>query len=197
METTILKPEKEKTNVEMTFLEELQDLFAFLRSLWGILAGVTLFFPLSTALFQLVPVEYRWDTDNWMRGFSFFRPQLVILITTLTLIFVMFWLVSHRAQFKSRRQRAIQRRAFRAFTLGIVSLLVYLTAYEAVSDLTKSLEIYRGNPAIIPGDLILLISYAGFFVSLTVAFMLLGMIEYYEQKAKRTALDEGKVDKSY
>ncbi|MBX3057570.1 MAG: hypothetical protein KF770_13975 [Anaerolineae bacterium] len=50
--------EKEKPATEMTFLQELQDLFDFLHSLWGILAGITLFFPLSAAFMILGMVEY-------------------------------------------------------------------------------------------------------------------------------------------
>jgi hypothetical protein len=54
----IVKPEQEnqKMTTEMTFLEEMRDLFAYLHSLWGNLAGVTIFFPLSAAYFKLIPV---------------------------------------------------------------------------------------------------------------------------------------------
>jgi heme/copper-type cytochrome/quinol oxidase subunit 3 len=172
----------------MTFLEELQDLFAFLHSLWGILAGVMLFFPLSAAFFKLIPVEYRWLTDDNMRGFGYFQPSMVISITTILVIFSMFWLVSHREIFKPRKRRVLQKRALHCFIGGIFSLILYLTAYEVVSDLTYVREIYGGNPALIPYDLLLLATYAGFFVLLTAAFMILGMIEYYAEKRKRTAV---------
>jgi hypothetical protein len=190
MESPIVKPEQEdkRTTTEMTFLEELQDLFAFLRSLWGILAGVTVFFPLSAAFFKLIPVEYRWHTDDYMRGFGYFQPSMVIGITTISIIFAMFWLVSHREMFKPHKRRALQKRALHSFIGGIFSLILYLTAYEGVSDLTYMREIYGGNPALIPYDLLLLAAYAGFFVLLTTAFMILGMIEYYGEKAKQTAV---------
>ncbi|HRQ39124.1 MAG TPA: hypothetical protein PLD25_14535 [Chloroflexota bacterium] len=186
MESVVEK--KEKPATEMTFLEELQDLFAFLHSLWGILAGVTLFFPLSAAFLSLIPVEYRWHTDDYMRGFGYFKPIMVITITTLLIIFVMFWLVSHRERFRPRQRKMMQRRALHCFAVGIFSLIVYLAAYEAVADITTAQEIFRGNPALIPYDLLLLVSYAGFFVSLTAAFMILGMIEYYGEKVRRTAV---------
>jgi hypothetical protein len=189
MESTIVKPEQEDEEpAAMTFLEEVQDLFAFLHSLWGILAGVTLFFPLSAAFFKLIPVEYRWETSDYMRGFGYFKPPLVIAMTTILIIFTMFWLVSHREQFRPRKRRIMQQRALRYFAAGIFSLLLYLTAYEVVADITYVREIYGGNPALVPYDLLLLAAYAGFFVSLTAAFMILGMIEYYGEKAKRTAV---------
>jgi hypothetical protein len=186
MASTIQNPREKSEELidEMTFLEELRDLFDFLHSLWGILAGVTLFFPLSAAFFKLVPVEYRWLTDDYMRGFGYFKPSMVIAITTLSLIFTMFWLVSHREQFKPRKRKVMQKRALRCFGVGIFSLILYLTAYEVVADLTYVREIYGGNPALVPYDLLLLAAYAGFFVSVTAAFMILGMVEYYAEKAK-------------
>lgn len=180
--------EKEKPATEMTFLEELQDLFDFLHSLWGILAGATLFFPLPAAFLSLIPVEYRWQTDDYMRGFGYFKPTMVISITTILIIFTMCWLVSHRQRFRPRQRKIMQRRALRCFAVGIFSLILYLAAYEVVADVTNAREIFRGNPALIPYDLLLLVSYAGFFVSLTAAFMILGMVEYYGEKAKRTAV---------
>ena len=50
MESMIVKPDQEdkKTSTEMTFLEELQDLFAFLHSLWGIRDDI---FPFVSRLF--------------------------------------------------------------------------------------------------------------------------------------------------
>ncbi len=180
--------EEDKPTAEMTILEEVQDLFHFLHSLWGILAGVTLFFPLSAAFFSLIPVEYRWQTDDYMRGFGYFKPLLVVGLTTILIIFAMFWLVSHREQFRPRKRKIMQQRALRCFAVGIFSLILYLAAYEVVADEMNAREIFRGNPALIPYDLLLLVSYAGFFVSLTAAFMILGMVEYYGEKAKRTAV---------
>lgn len=180
--------EKGKPAAKMSFLEEVQDLFDFLHSLWGMLAGVTLFFPLSTAFFNLIPVDYRWHTNDWNRGFGYFKPAMVIAFATILIIFVMFWLVSHRAQFRPRRRRVMQQRALRCFAGGIVSLICYLSAYEAVADITTAQKIYHGNPLLIPYDLLLLFTYACFFVSLTAAFMILGMIEYYGEKARRTAV---------
>ena len=119
-----------------------------------------------------------------MRGFGYFKPSMVIAMTTIAIIFVMFWLVSHRAQFEPRKRKVMQRRALRCFVLGVFSMVFYLTAYEVVADVTFAKEIYGGNPALISGDLLLLASYAGFFVLLTGAFTILGMIEYYADKAK-------------
>ena len=147
-ESMLVKHEQENLKtIEMTFLEEMQDLFAFLHSLGGILAGVTIFFPLSAAFFKLISAEYRWHTDDYMRGFGYFKPTLVVAITTITIIFGMFWLVSHRAQFKPRQRKVMQRRALRCFVLGIFSLVFYVTAYELVSDVTYTQGIYGGNPA--------------------------------------------------
>lgn len=174
----------EQPPVETSFLEELKDLFDFLHSLWGILAGSTIFFPLSATFLKLVPVEYRWHTDDYMRGFGFFKPPMVIAITTIMIFFTMFWLVSHRAHFKPSQRKLMQRRALSCFVVGIFSLVFYLIAYEVLANITYVKAIYGGNPKLIPYDLLMLASYAGFFVLLTAAFTILGMIEYYAEKTK-------------
>ncbi len=178
----------EQPPVETSFLEELKDLLDFLHSLWGILAGSTIFFPLSATFLKLVPIEYRWHTDDYMRGFGYFKPPMVIAITTIMIIFAMFWMVSHRAHFKLSKRKLMQRRALICFVVGIFSLVFYLTAYEVFADITYVKEIYGGNPALIPYDLLMLASYAGFFVLLTAAFTILGMIEYYAEKVEKTAV---------
>ncbi len=188
MKMTQSTKKNEQPPVASPYLEELKDLFDFLHSLWGILAGATIFFPLSATFLKLVPVEYRWHTDDYMRGFGYFKPPMVIAITTIMIIFAMFWLVSHRAYFKPAKRKILQRRALSCFVVGIFSLVFYLTAYEVFADITYVKEIYGGNPALVPYDLLLLTSYAGFFVLLTTAFTILGMIEYYAEKAKKTAV---------
>lgn len=188
MKITQSTKENEQPPVASPFLEELKDLLDFLQSLWGILAGATIFFPLSATFLKLVPVEYRWHTDDYMRGFGYFKPPMVIAITTIMIIFAMFWLVSHRAYFKPSKRKILQRRALSCFVVGIFSLVFYLTAYEVFADITYVKEIYGGNPALVPYDLLMLASYAGFFVLLTVAFTILGMIEYYGEQVGKTAV---------
>lgn len=180
--------EREQSKPRVTFFEELRSLLSFLQSLWGILSGISILFPLSTAFLKLVPLEERWQTDGYMRGFSFFKPPLVSALTTVIIIFVMFWLVSQRNLFEAQNGLKLQRRAVRCFVGGIFSLIFYLAAYEIFAHLTYSQGIYKGNPELIAYDVLLLISYAGFFVLLTAAFTILGMVEYFAVKEQQTAV---------
>ena len=40
------------------FIKTLREFIAFLQSLWGILAGISVFFPLSNALTKTIPLGY-------------------------------------------------------------------------------------------------------------------------------------------
>jgi len=97
---------------------------------------------------------------------------------------------SSRDRFQNWRRPIMQRHAVRAFLGGITMLVIYLISYELVADITTAREIYRGNSWLIPGDLLLLISYAGFFVFTTLAFMLLGMTEYYGLSQTRHVINQ-------
>ena len=45
------------SNRGVTFLKELKDFIAFLQNLRGILAGISVFFPLSNVLIKLIPMK--------------------------------------------------------------------------------------------------------------------------------------------
>ena len=66
------------------FLQELREFLAFLASLWGLLAAVSVFFPLSNLLTKVVPLG---DQDKPFHNVS---PGLVALLTTLSCIFLTF-----------------------------------------------------------------------------------------------------------
>lgn len=42
---------------EHSFLGELRDFLQFLKSLWGLLAGIAMLFPLANALIAVVPID--------------------------------------------------------------------------------------------------------------------------------------------
>ena len=57
------------------FLQELREFLAFLASLWGLLAAVSVFFPLSNLLTKVVPLG---DQDKPFHNVS---PGLVALLS--------------------------------------------------------------------------------------------------------------------
>jgi hypothetical protein len=75
------------------FLDELREFLEFLRSLWGLLAGISLFFPLSNVVIGVIPIE---DGGNPFQNLS---PAVVVTLSTLTCIFLTFATFGRRNQF--------------------------------------------------------------------------------------------------
>ena len=174
----------DNSNAETTFLKEFKEFTVFLQSLWGILTGISVFFPLSNALTGLIPLG-SWvaeDTGN----FVYLGPELVTALTSLTVLFFTLWTFGHRRQFRSQRnRRLIQRRALSSFVGGVLALIAYLAATLFVTNAWDYLWFgwVYGDPQRLLSDIVLLISYSAFFVLITRAFMLLGMIEFFGRKS--------------
>jgi hypothetical protein len=168
------------------FLEELKAFLAFLRSLWGVLTGITAVFPLANAFTNVLPLS----TD--------FHPQLVTAITTLVTLFVILQTFSQRLEFevpkgvRSERRRRIQRQVGYFFAIGVLALGVYLVAplvyfrlpfsvWEALVEDPAMLENVRDLSKLLL-DVVGLVCYVIFFALTTKAFMVLGMIEFYQKE---------------
>ncbi len=154
------------------FLEELREFLQFLQSLWGLLAGISVLFPLSNVLVQVIPLRQFGDGG----GLWNFSPQLVTTITTLSALFVILSTFGQRHTFKASGTRPrIQRQAWLSFTFGLLSLVVYL----AVNALLVRAVLGGGDPLWLLADTVLLLSYGAFFTLMTRAFELLAMMEYF------------------
>ena len=162
-------------------IEELKDLITFLQGLWGILAGISVFFPLSGE-----KVFYVGMWAEGKGGFGRFPPDLVIAVTTLFTLFIVLWTFGQRHNYKFNtldEKRLIQRHAWNSFAIGISALFIYLIATFAIlGNIYYVFNIESGSLLWILGDAFLLIIYISFFAMMTRAFMLLGMIEFFEKK---------------
>ena len=164
------------------FLKEFKDFTAFLRNLWGILAGISVFFPLSNVLMQIIPLG-TFDEGGVLVWFS---ARLFTAFATLVSLFLILWTFSQRQHFRSSRQRGtLQKQAWISFGVGLTALLTYLAIYYFIAisayDLLgwESADVRR-----LFGEVFLLIVYSTFFSLLTRAFVLLGMIEFFRQEKK-------------
>ena len=71
------------SNQGNVFLKEFKDFTTFLKNLWGILAGISVFFPLSNTLVHLMPL------DTFPDGvLVWFSPALFTTLATLVSIFL-------------------------------------------------------------------------------------------------------------
>ena len=164
-------------------LKEFRDFFSFIQSLWGVLAGVSVFFPFSNTLMKVIPIGHFYDEPPGSGAFQYLSSELVTSIATLITIFVVFSVFSRRHKYKVQEYRTIKRQAWVSFILGIVSLVLYLTANFGIYELFYGpFEIWGGDPRRLIGDVFLLFTYGAFFALVTRAFMLLGMAEFYRMK---------------
>jgi hypothetical protein len=165
------------------YLEEFKEFVAFSKNLWGILAGISVFFPLSNVLLDAIPLRACGDDG----AFEHLAPSLITTVATVVTLFVVLVTFTGRNQFRDpRKRRAMLRRAWFSFGIGLLSLLAYLVLYQAYREYAwQRWEWGSGDPRKWLAEIPLLIAYVIFFSLLTRAFMLLGMIEFFGKRDAR------------
>lgn len=169
------------TNHEGDFLTEFKQFVAFARNLWGVLTGVSIFFPLSNVLLKVIPV---WSTqDDPAGGWSYLSFGLITSLTTIVTLFVLLWTFGQRFRLRNQPNGAFStRRAWVSLITGIIALIFYLGLHTTVYDLFYDpLNLTHGDPGRFIGDVFLLLFYMAFFSLMTRAFTLLAMREFYNQ----------------
>lgn len=168
------------SNRGKSFLKEFKSFITFLKNLWGLLAGISVLFPLSNILIALIPLA-TFDEGGVLVWFS---PALITTLTTLTILFLILGMFGRRDKFLGQRGNVrLNRQALLSFVAGVASVLVYLIVYFFLSSSAydvlgwESMDIRR-----LMGEVPLMILYASFFAFTTRAFVLLGMIEYFRRE---------------
>ena len=164
------------------FLKDFKDFIVFLQSLWGILAGISVFFPLSNVLIGLIPLGWIYDDPSGALGY--FSPELITALTTLITLFIVLWTFGRRDMFKTKKGKSsIRRQASISFVVGLIALMIYLVLNFTIYDLMYApFEMSNMDAPLWLGDIFVLVTYSLFFALVTRAFMLLGMIEYFRQE---------------
>ena len=170
------------SNNGKNFLDEFKDFIGFIQNLWGMLAGISILFPLSNVLFKVIPI--RSTQDDPSGGWSYLSPQLVTAVCTMITLFVLLWTFGQRGKLLSQSKILnVSRQAWISLIIGFMSLVLYLgidtTIYVLFYD---PLGITHGDPGRFVGDIFLLFSYVSFFAFVTRAFILLGMKEFFGQR---------------
>ena len=170
------------SNNGKNFLDEFRDFIGFIQNLWGMLAGISILFPLSNALFKVIPI--RSTQDDPSGGWSYLSPQLVTSISTMITLFVLLWTFGQRHNFRTGTKKLNgSRHAWISLIIGFMSLVLYLGIDTTIYNLFYDpLAITHGDPGRFVGDIFLLLSYVGFFALVTRAFILLGMKEFFRQR---------------
>ena len=162
------------------FLKEFKEFTTFLRNLWGVLAGISVFFPLSNVFMQIIPLG-TFDDGGVLVWFS---ARLFTTFATVVSLFLILWTFGQRHHFLSTRKRAtIQKQAWASFGIGLAALMIYLAAYFFLA--TSAYDVLGWESADVRrllGEVPLLLVYSAFFSLLTRAFVLLGMNEFFSQQ---------------
>lgn len=170
-------------NRGVTFLKELKEFLAFLQTLWGILAGISVFFPLSNILIKLIPMKSISEDGVFVH----LSPPLITAIATIVTLFVLLWTFGKRHRLNVKRQlKRIVRLAWISFGAGSLSLVIYLVVYFLTYYLARdSWGWFSDDPRRLLVEIPLLITYSIFFALITRAFILLGMSEFFPTKTAK------------
>jgi hypothetical protein len=163
------------------FLKEFKEFAAFLRNLWGILAGISVFFPLSNIFMQIIPLG-TFDDGGVL---VWFTARLFTTFATVVSLFLILWTFGQRHYFQSSKQKiTIQKQAWISFGVGLTALLTYLAGYYFLA--ISAYDVLGWESADVRrlfGEVSLLLVYSAFFSLLTRAFVLLGMNEFFGQQS--------------
>lgn len=163
-------------NEEFSSLKELRDFLRFYKNLWTILAGVSVFFPFSNLLMKVIPLS-SWDGGGWV----YLPPRLVTVIVTVACLFIILLTFVQRKQYEAQKLRRLaQKKSILSSCIGFLALFIYLTVYYSITEgfYWDVLGWGSADARRILGDIVLLLTYSAFFVLVTRAFMLLGLLEY-------------------
>ena len=163
------------------FLSEFKDFVRFLHSLWGILAGISILFPLSNVLAtKVIPLESL-DHDG---AFSLLAPALVTTLSTLNALFVILWTFSHREEFRQQTGRPrFQQAALRSFGAGALVLVLYIIGYKVTLACAYDCWNWESQaPQRLLAEVPLMLAYVLAFALVTRAFVLLGTLEFFSPR---------------
>jgi hypothetical protein len=162
-----------------SFVQELREFLQFLRSLWGLLAGISVFFPLSNALVTVIPI------GDEAKPFQDLSPGVVAVLATLTCIFVTFATFGRRDQFRDpQRRRRYATSARASFGVALGALAIYVLTYPALYEILVTNGPGAIGKALYDGIYAAL--YIASFALLTRAFLLLAMLEYVPESSATT-----------
>lgn len=161
-----------------TYLGELRAFVAFLGNLWGVLAGISVFFPLSNVLVRVIPLG-RYGEDGGV--YDHLSPALVTALATLVTLFVILSTFARRDTYKTGDEApSIERRAWLSFVAGVVALTAYLVIHTVYAEYAWSAWGWgSGDPRKLLAEVPLLAMYCAWYSLITRAFLMLAMKEYF------------------
>lgn len=159
------------------FLREFREFITFLSTLWGLLAGISVFFPLSSVFIQVIPLKAWGDNDG---VFNILSPPLITAVATVVTLFVVLSTFGRRDALKGIGGRDARRQAWISMGVSMAALISYMAIHQIYYEYAYSVfGMGSDDPRKLFFEVPLLVAYTVFFSLLTRAFMLLGMTEFY------------------
>ena len=158
------------------FLREFREFIAFLSTLWGLLAGISVFFPLSGVFLKVIPLK-AYEAGG---VFEHLAPPFVTAVATVVTLFLVLSTFGRRDEFKGTKRNSVRRQAWISMGLSMAALVTYMIIHQIYAEYGYSVfGLGSGDPRKLFFEIPLLVAYTAFFALLTRAFMLLGMAEFY------------------
>lgn len=165
------------------FLGEFKDFLVFLGSLWGLLAGISVFFPLSNTLLGVIPMK-AYDADG---VFDQLSPALITTVTTVVTLFVILWTFANRDRLQAAGRRQALRHAWISMGTSLLALVAYLVIHQVYREYAYDRWGWgSGDPRKLFAEIPLFCAYGIFFSLLTRAFVLVGMLEFFGSRDQAT-----------
>lgn len=160
------------------FLKEFREFIAFLSTLWGLLAGISVFFPLSSVFLKVIPLK-PYEADG---VFNHLSPPLITAVATVVTLFLVLSTFGQRDEYKEMSRKNVRRQAWISMGVSMIALIAYMTIHQIYAEYGDSVfGLGSDDPRKLFFEIPLLVAYTAFFALLTRAFMLLGMMEFYRK----------------
>ena len=150
---------------------DLQSFIKYMASLWGVLGGVTVVFPLADVLLNVIPLP--------VDGYHKSTAPIAIPITSLVALFTLFFTFVERdkAQFATARRSAV----------FFIFAMFFLLAFMLLEHFEESLRVRLFPTLDSTDDYVLLLVgvvpfYVAFFACVTRAFAILALIEFKRKR---------------
>ncbi|MCF8106758.1 MAG: hypothetical protein K9K64_14845 [Desulfohalobiaceae bacterium] len=151
--------------------KDLREFLQYIGSMWGILGGATVLFPLADVLFQVIPLP----VDPYQKSVA----PVAIPLTSLTALFILL------STFVQRYQTGLltARRSGKYFAVGMVSLILFFLLdhfeYPLRAGFFPGLDSTDDYTLLLVG---VVPFYIIFFAAVTRAFAILALIEFQRDR---------------
>lgn len=157
-------------------MKSLKQFAAFLKNLWGILAVLSVLFPIANGFFKIVPLRSTGENGvlAWYSPGLFTTIAVLISMTTILSIFR-----SRSSYVKQANLDRLHNSSLKSFGLGVTCLLIYLALYYFLLSNIQNNQLMDTHQLFAESLLLCLYSFS--FALVTRGFALLATGEFFSR----------------